>query len=697
MPINLDTFRQNITSDMKGVILNANGDGFTKAAERKNAQGENVVSGFQRFFNTSARQQLSLDLLQTFRNALVQEFGTTNADQALRKEFGDKTLNAMIRNDVDLARIAKVSGAKILAALKHAELLGAGVDVGNVSERGKRLLNTNPTTRAECTAMKAEINRLLSSGPVALDTDLRSKFEAKLGELEKLSFSELKVDQLDKQIKIYKQAALNVLLRESNLHDDYGKAQITNHFESFVSSSLTNMFDSLKLTANNGVIEKLPKKNGLTKDFIKNLAANLEAMVKTAFATFDSFSITLPKNFAAKIKAERASIMNSKEWSTIKKDFNTSFNGNPVSLTSIQKPASNIEGGGIKASYQAHGMGGVICHDTTEKRHAANMAETSFSINVDGKPKELFKGIRHGVNSARGIKKDAERTEANTNRAAETAKANFFARPDAVKKLINAGDGSSIEFDLTSISLLTATSSGERKMLNEQTKAWESLGRLNEGRGIEIQYEGKTVYLKPKPTIIGLGVDYFSSSSLGSILGNGIREGSFNFKDDTGFINLARRVDTFLSSCPANDAKVPVIRKLMDQILSLMSDSSLSRNDKAYAAVSRMAVVSYLMGDPPCFNCKSGKDRTSSMDTECKFLVAMIELKGTVPEPGVKLNAEETHLYREIASHGGNRELQEYNTGYQGTKSMEHVGDVVNKTGEDFNETLKGYSGLTGS
>lgn len=695
MPINLDTFRQNITSDMKGVVLNANGDGFTKAAQLKNAQGENVVSGFQRFFNTSARQKLSYDLLKTFRDALVKEFGTTNADQALRAEFGENAVFAVKTFTQERATFAKVSGAKILATLKHAEMLGAGEDLSDVSTRCEHLLNKSPTTRAECTAMKAEILRL--SGKVAVDSDLKGKLEAKLGELNELSFSELKVDQLDKQITIYKQAALNVLLRESNLHDDYGKAQITNRFESFVSSSLANKFGALSRTANNGIIENLPEKEGLTKDFIKNFAANLEKMIKAAFADFDKFTITLPKNLASKIKDERAAIMNSQPWTTVEKNFNASLGGKSVSLTSIQKPASNIEGGGIKASYQKDHIGGVICHDKKESRHATNMAETSFTIKVNGESKELFKGIRHGVNSARGIKNDNDRAEANKNKAIETAKANFFARSDAADKLRTADDGATIEFDLTSISLLTTTSSGERKMMNEQTKAWEELGKLNEGKGIELQHEGKTVYLKPKPTIISLGVNYFASSSFGAIFGNRLREASYNFKDDSGFLNLARRVDNYLIGKSNTDQKTVVIRKLMDQILELMADDSFSRNEKAYAAVSRMAVVSYLMGDPPCFNCKSGKDRTGTMDTECKFLVAMIELKGTVPEPGKALNAEERQLYREISSHGGNREMQEYNTGYQGTKAMDNVVDVTNKTGEDFKKTLKGYSSLTSS
>ena len=80
-------------------------------------------------------------------------------------------------------------------------------------------------------------------------------------------------------------------------------------------------------------------------------------------------------------------------------------------------------------------------------------------------------------------------------------------------------------------------------------------------------------------------------------------------------------------------------------------------------------MLSYLIGKVPCFNCKSGKDRTGEMDVECKFLSALIARGEPIPEPGAQLTEEQKGLFRAIALQGGNFELQKLNVGVAGFMS----------------------------
>lgn len=89
----------------------------------------------------------------------------------------------------------------------------------------------------------------------------------------------------------------------------------------------------------------------------------------------------------------------------------------------------------------------------------------------------------------------------------------------------------------------------------------------------------------------------------------------------------------------------------------------------AYKVAARLAVLSYLIGKVPCFNCKSGKDRTGEMDVECKFLSALIARGEPIPKPGAKLTEEQKGLFRAIALQGGNFELQKLNVGVAGFMS----------------------------
>ena len=96
---------------------------------------------------------------------------------------------------------------------------------------------------------------------------------------------------------------------------------------------------------------------------------------------------------------------------------------------------------------------------------------------------------------------------------------------------------------------------------------------------------------------------------------------------------------------------------------------------------SRIAVLTYLLGGVPAWNCKSGKDRTGMMDVECKFLATLAVLGKDIPEPGAQLNAEQKMLYRNLLLQSGNHEMQKYNTGIAGYK-LEGVGSITERIGD---------------
>ena len=89
----------------------------------------------------------------------------------------------------------------------------------------------------------------------------------------------------------------------------------------------------------------------------------------------------------------------------------------------------------------------------------------------------------------------------------------------------------------------------------------------------------------------------------------------------------------------------------------------------AFKVAARIAVLSNLIGKVPCWNCKSGKDRTGQMDVECKFLSTLIARGETIPEPGARLTDAQKRLFRSIALEGGNFEVQKMNTAIAGFKT----------------------------
>ena len=139
------------------------------------------------------------------------------------------------------------------------------------------------------------------------------------------------------------------------------------------------------------------------------------------------------------------------------------------------------------------------------------------------------------------------------------------------------------------------------------------------------------------------------------------------------------------------------MRKLFNQCVDVLGKcGELSDNHDAYKVAARLAVLTNLMGWTPCWNCKSGKDRTGEMDVECKFLSTLIARNQQIPEPGAKLTDDQKKLFRAIAFEGGNFELQRLNTGVGGYKT-ENVPSIPERLGgDDFREFHRGGAPLVG-
>lgn len=136
----------------------------------------------------------------------------------------------------------------------------------------------------------------------------------------------------------------------------------------------------------------------------------------------------------------------------------------------------------------------------------------------------------------------------------------------------------------------------------------------------------------------------------------------------TALVQLESRVDSFLDS-RAPDKDKEIARQLFTQIRTLWENSSYKTpGNEPYKMVSRLGLLTHIIGDTPCWNCKSGKDRTGNMDVETRFLALRTEIEGRVPEPDAPLDGEQRAALRALALGSGNHELQALNTGLPGFK-----------------------------
>lgn len=320
--------------------------------------------------------------------------------------------------------------------------------------------------------------------------------------------------------------------------------------------------------------------------------------------------------------------------------------------------------------------------DSSTADHAVNLSVTSISVGDQGGAQSVaFKGVRHGVHSAWGIRNAQERSAANVRRAEEAVIAAFLAKYDGQGNnpgLPEPGEGGTITVDLnmTSVSLLTPGTArnwyakdgdkDERRMLMDQSAAWDAVAQ----NGVEFQFRGRTIRVRPHILKFNFGVNEGAVNILGRALPN--IAGGWDLSKQmnrTAIAVLGMEVNEFLRS-NADQRTKDVALTLFNQCQRVLDDRAERRDaHDAFKVAARVAVLSNLIGKVPCWNCKSGKDRTGQMDVECKFLSALIARDETIPEPGARLTDAQKRLFRSIALEGGNFEVQKMNTAIAGFKT----------------------------
>ena len=445
--------------------------------------------------------------------------------------------------------------------------------------------------------------------------------------------------------------------------------------------------------------------HGTSKNYVAPFVVNL---IKRQFAQegVRNFKVGAA-DMARRIEAGFQKTLNERPWATVDKSILSTVGGRPVELRSTIAPAeqlghaNRVDRGPIASRYP-DAVHGYMC-DSSTADHAVNLSVSSVSVGEPGGQQTVaFRGVRHGVHSAWSIRNADERAAANASRAEEAVIAAFLAKFDGGgPALPEPGDDGRtvVDLEMASVSLLTpgtgrhllkkGSAVDERRMLNDQTAAWEAVER----NGVEFEYKGRRIRIRPNILKFNFGVNEGAVNTLGwiapDVAGGWDLSNRMNL---AAFRALRDRVNAFIHN-EADERKKTAATTLFEQCrLALAAKAERSDSHDAFKVAARIAVLVNLIGNVPCWNCKSGKDRTGQMDVECKFLATLIARGEPIPEPGARLTKEQQALLRSIALEGGNFEVQKMNTAIAGFKTGS-VNSVTERLGgSEYREFHRGGS-----
>lgn len=359
--------------------------------------------------------------------------------------------------------------------------------------------------------------------------------------------------------------------------------------------------------------------------------------------------------------------LNNKNWHTIE----TALSYGNSQYSFILTPASQMKYCGdnheifCDNSYKGKGICSKSAEETT---HAVNLWLSEVK---DNNQSTLFSGIRHGVLSPYALpERSAARLQGAKNRAKEVVMAALFAKPELYKRALNHEE---VTLRIASTSLLTYLGK-EKRMLDDQVAAWQM---LNNDGVIKLNIknekgEAQEVKVKLDIAIFNFGVnelafsipkvirqnDNLNKTALAQILGP-----NYLINNEVG-----GWVGHYLSEHPhaSNRHKV---EELCQQIKEIWKKKSYRYDgNEPYKIAQRIAMLAYEIGAVPCWNCKSGKDRTGMLDAEIKREAINYHQGYSLSKPGAKLTNEEKKLFQGVLLHSGNKQVQEYNTGVAGNK-----------------------------
>jgi hypothetical protein len=375
-------------------------------------------------------------------------------------------------------------------------------------------------------------------------------------------------------------------------------------------------------------------------------------------------------------------------WEPIAKtvSFPAGAGQNPVQATSTMTPAGHTGAHFARDYRDATGqVTGVSSTDTGNREHAVNLARTTLT---DAAGNTIFRAVRHGVCSAFGIDDKAERLAANRTRAVELL---TLSAQDAVRArpgLPGEARAGVLELPLVSLSLLTPDAfrrgaGNEAQFLREQNAALRSLAADPPAITLD-DAEGNPVQVRVRPQLASFNFPV-NAAPQGNALLRGVAGGYFasdgqnkeaftallgeDFMRTGNPAELGGLAGARIDGLPQEQQRE--IRELARQCRDLwQSDGHKDRRETPYRLPARLAALASLLGFPPAFNCKSGKDRTGQMDVEAKAVAAFLAQHGRPP----RLNGPDADALQQIrismALQGGNHEMQIKNTGFAGFKTL---------------------------
>lgn len=389
--------------------------------------------------------------------------------------------------------------------------------------------------------------------------------------------------------------------------------------------------------------------------------------------------------------------LNEQPWNRIEHRFDVVQTNGTVSFISRLTPAGQMKLRGRNVFARDYAGQGVSSGSTKNTGHATNLWISEFHASTTGstaatagaaKPaaeQTLFRGVRHGICSPYGLREGTARVEGALNRAREVVTAALFLEPD---KLQRALDGQVVDLKISSTSLVTATNfrdvSTEGKQFDDQRRAFETLSsaspcllQVRDGRGLlrEVKVNLET-----------------------AVFNFGVNEAALNFKagwsksDKQNLLALRLLLGADLQPGlapggwvgeyllqPASQKNAAVVRQLSYQIRDIWQQKSHRRDGgEPYKLAQRIALLSNAVGVVPCYNCKSGKDRTGMLDSELKREMVQLFGGAGLSVPGEALTAQQQAVFRDVLAHSGNLDIQLKNTGAPGNKVLKSLSPYGN-------------------
>jgi phosphatidylinositol-4,5-bisphosphate 4-phosphatase len=472
----------------------------------------------------------------------------------------------------------------------------------------------------------------------------------------------------------------------------------------------------------------------------------------------------------ARQREQHVKARNQQEWNTVQRKFLfRDKDGKQVECDSKVTPASQLG-----PTFDDLKGGGICSHDVKSCKHATALFKTE--VKVGGKT--VFAGLRHGINSARGIKEEAlakmpdpelkkmvnealmcqefvttadfkkylpkddesndeistskylnrvvkglkedegfrkkaaklMKKNANVNRATDMVKAVAVMDP---KKLDEAIQSGKMKIQMTSVGLLTPGMGMEGDMIDDQREAW---GAINDMKNIPLKVKRKvnkngndvveevTVMVEVEVNSFNFGVNDVAFSAFGkdtkglvgwkgedenvakplkTLLGEKSQRG-LGGQVGKWVTDAKNNLDQLKQEKPSKNRPQDVLAKEIDEltqeialvkalakdVYEMWAGEEYKKTGTApYKMPARVAVLAQKLGQTPCFNCKSGKDRTSMMDVECKLLSTQLALDGELPPRDPDHDERDRANRGDVAMNSGNFEVQQMNASHMGYKT----------------------------